>query len=56
MGNNEINVTLPRDVALALFETLMRPTLDREGHSVYQVTITLASEVRMPLAAALEGK
>lgn len=54
--DKEIEVKLPRDVAQALYETLMRPTLDREGHSVYQVTITLASEVRMPLATALEGK
>lgn len=56
MGNNEVSIMLPRDVAQALYEALMRPTLDREGHSVYQVTITLASEVRGPLAMALEEK
>ncbi len=54
--DQEVEVRLSRDVARALYETLMRPTLDREGHCIYQVTITLAGEIRIPLAMALGRK
>lgn len=49
----DINISMPLDVARALYETLLTPQKDLNGHTIYPVTITLAGEVRIALADAM---
>ncbi len=39
-------VELPKDLAKALYNALLNPQKDRDGHTVYVVSLFLASEIR----------
>lgn len=52
MGYETDGIILPFDIARALYECLMRPSKDREGHTIYAVNLNLAAELRMLLAPA----
>lgn len=49
----DIYMPIPLEIARELYSSLMSPTKDREGHTVYVVNVTLAGEVRQILADAM---
>lgn len=50
----KVTVEIERDVARALYERLLKPTKDNDGHVVYTVPVMLASEVRQALFEAVK--
>ena len=51
-----MEVKIEPNTARQLYEALLRPENDKEGNSVYVVSLPLAREVRESLFKALEGK
>jgi hypothetical protein len=47
-------VEMPKDVAKALYQALLSPSKDSDGHTVYVVSITLATAVRMAIGDAVK--
>ena len=49
MGDDLILVSIPKGVAKALYERLLKAESDTDGNKVYTVSLTLAREVREAL-------
>ncbi len=47
-----MNVELPDTLVNALYESLLTPTKDKEGHVIYAIALTLAADLRMAIKQA----
>ena len=50
----EQQISLPKELAQALYSRLLIPVKDSDGHTVYVISLTLASDLRMAIGDAVQ--